>query len=142
MHMANMPPLMYNPPMMQVMGPGSQHFTPTLSNNMTQEQQQALLLQHQQAMMMIPFPPMFLLPQHGFEAATNIHYRNLSEEQNIYNAQIGNQIYLDSLLHGQNQHSVAHIQQTEQHLPNMTAPEGGNDFNSETEIVDLVRRQM
>ena len=142
MHMANMPPLMYSPPMMPVMGPGSQHFTPTLPNNMTQEQQQALLLQHQQAMMMIPFPPMFLLPQHGFEAATNIHFRNLSEEQNIYNAQIGNQTYLDSLLHAHNQHTVSHIQQSEHHLPNMTAPEGANDFNSETEIVDLVRRQM
>lgn len=142
MHMANMPPLMYSPPMMPVMGPGSQHFTPTLPNNMTQEQQQALLLQHQQAMMMIPFPPMFLLPQHGFEAATNIHFRNLSEEQNIYNAQIGNQIYLDSLLHAQNQHTISHIQQSEHHLPNMTAPEGANDYNSETEIVDLVRRQM
>ena len=142
MHMANMPQLMYNPPMVPIMGPGSQHFTPTVQNNMTQEQQQALLQQHQQAMMMMPFSPMYLLPQHGFEAPSNIHFRNLSEEQTMYNAQMGNQIFLDSLLHAQNQHNVAHIQQSEHHLPNVTAPETANIFSSETEIVDLVRRQM
>ena len=141
MHMANMPQLMY-PPMVPIMGPGSQHFTPTVQNNMTQEQQQALLQQHQQAMMMMPFPPMYLLPQHGFEAPSNIHHRNLSEEQTMYNVQIGNQIFLDSLLHAQNQHNVAHIQQSEHHLPNVTAPEVANIFSSETEIVELVRRQM
>jgi hypothetical protein len=142
MHMASMPQLMYNPSMVPIMGPGSQHYTPTVQNNMTQEQQQALLQQHQQAMMMMPFSPMYLLPQHGFEAPSNIHFRNLSEEQTMYNAQVGNQIYLDSLLHAQNQHNVAHIQQSEHHLPNVIAPETANIFSSETEIVDLVRRQM
>ena len=142
MHMASLPQLIYNPSMVPIMGSGSQHFTPTVQNNMTQEQQQALLQQHQQAMMMMPFSPMYLLPQHGFEAPSNIHFRNLSEEQTVYNAQMGNQIFLDSLLHAQNQHNVAHIQQSEHHLPNVTAPVTANIFSSETEIVDSVRRQM
>lgn len=110
------------------------------------EQQQSLV-NHQQNVMMMPFPPMYMIPHPQFDPSNQAptlvnHLIGMTEAEAIYNIQSENQMYYESLLHAQSQ-QTSHLNLTENQL-NLPTPEMTPDASSENEyeIITAVRQQM
>ena len=131
MQMSDMSQMMYDPSMSMSPPTGlNQFIMPSVS--LSPEQIQALG-QHQQSLMMMPYPPMYMVPHPQYDpmlpAPIMQHMMN-SDEQVLYNVQASNQIYYEPAINQSPQSGGTVSMELSAILPN------------ESYIVDTVRQQM